>query len=206
MTPNDIEELDDNRIERDPIKQFQRWFADAFEAKLPMPDAMSLATVTPDGRPTARMVLLKQVDNDGFVFFTNYQSSKARQLEFNPYAALVFYWPQLERQVRVEGKVEKTSAEESAEYFKTRPRESQIGAWASPQSEVISAREILEQRAHELAEQYCDREIDCPEYWGGFRLQPERIEFWKGRVGRLHDRILYELQPDETWTTKRLAP
>jgi pyridoxamine 5'-phosphate oxidase len=206
MTPKDMEDLDENRIERDPIKQFQRWFGDAFEAKLPMPDAMSLATVTPDGRPTARMVLLKQVDAEGFVFFTNYQSSKARQLEFNPYAALVFYWPQLERQVRVEGKVEKTSAEESAAYFKTRPRESQIGAWASPQSEVISAREILEQRAHELAEQYCDREIECPEHWGGYRLQPERIEFWKGRVGRLHDRILYELQADETWAIKRLAP
>ena len=200
------EGLDEQRIERDPIKQFQLWFDDAIAEKLPMPDATSLATVTPDGRPTARMVLLKQVDADGFVFFTNYQSSKARQLEINPYAALVFYWPQLERQVRVEGKVEKTSAEESAAYFRTRPRESQIGAWASPQSEVISAREILEQRAHELAEQYCDREIDCPMHWGGFRLQPDRIEFWKGRVGRLHDRILYELQPDGSWTIKRLAP
>ncbi|HEY0729348.1 MAG TPA: pyridoxamine 5'-phosphate oxidase [Pyrinomonadaceae bacterium] len=201
-----MEGLDENRIERDPIKQFQVWFDDAITAKLPMPDAMSLATVTPDGRPTARMVLLKQVDAEGFVFFTNYQSSKARQLEINPYAALVFYWPQLERQVRVEGKTAKTTAEESAAYFKTRPRESQLGAWASPQSEVISAREILEQRAHELAEQYCDREIDCPAHWGGFRLKPDRIEFWKGRVGRLHDRILYELQPDETWTIKRLAP
>lgn len=201
-----METLDEKRIDRDPIKQFQVWFGEAIGAKLPMPDAMSLATVTPDGRPTARMVLLKQVDTEGFVFFTNYQSSKARQLEINPYAALVFYWPQLERQVRVEGKVNKTSAEESAAYFKTRPRESQIGAWASPQSEVISAREVLEQRAHELAEQYCDSEIDCPAHWGGFRLKPDRIEFWKGRVGRLHDRILYELQPDETWTIKRLAP
>ena len=203
---NNLESLDEGLIDRNPISQFQGWFDDAISAKLPMPDAMSLATVTPDGRPTARMVLLKQVDADGFVFFTNYQSSKARQLEINPYAALVFYWPQFERQVRVEGKVEKTSAEESATYFKTRPRESQIGAWASPQSEVISAREVLEQRAHELAEQYCDREIDCPAHWGGFRLRPDRIEFWKGRVGRLHDRILYELQPDDTWTIKRLAP
>lgn len=203
---NNLESLDEGLIDRNPISQFQSWFDDAIAARLPMPDAMSLATVTPDGRPTARMVLLKQVDADGFVFFTNYQSSKARQLEINPYAALVFYWPQLERQVRVEGKVIKTSAEESAAYFKTRPRESQIGAWASPQSEVISAREVLEQRAHELAEQYCDREIDCPAHWGGFRLRPDRIEFWKGRVGRLHDRILYELQPDETWTIKRLAP
>lgn len=206
MNPRNSEGLDEQRIKHDPIKQFQIWFDEAIAEKLPMPEAMSLATVTPDGRPTSRMVLLKQVDADGFVFFTNYQSAKARQLEINPYAALVFYWPQLERQVRVEGKVAKTSAEESAAYFRTRPRESQIGAWASPQSEVISAREVLEQRAHELAEQYCDRDIDCPEYWGGFRLTPDRIEFWKGRVGRLHDRILYELQPDGSWTIKRLAP
>jgi pyridoxamine 5'-phosphate oxidase len=200
------EGLHETEIERDPIRQFQLWFDEAIAAKLPMPDAMSLATVTPDGRPTARMVLLKQVDADGFVFFTNYNSNKAKQLEINPYAALVFYWSQFERQVRIEGKVSKTAAEESAAYFATRPRESQIGAWASPQSEVISAREVLEQRAHELAEQYCDRDIDCPAHWGGFRLVPDRIEFWKGRAGRLHDRILYELQPDESWTIKRLAP
>ena len=198
--------LNEDTIDRDPIKQFQLWFDEAFAAKLPMPDAMSLATVTPDGRPTARMVLLKQVDGYGFVFFTNYESPKGKQLEINPYAALVFYWPQLERQVRVEGKVTRTSAEESAAYFKTRPRESQIGAWASPQSEVIPAREVLEQRAQELAEKYCDREVDCPEYWGGYRLTPDRIEFWKGRMGRLHDRLLYELQPDGSWTIKRLAP
>lgn len=206
VVTDNVEGLDEKSIERNPITLFQGWFNDANAAGLPMPDAMSLATVTPDGRPTARMVLLKQVDADGFVFFTNYQSSKAQQLDINPYAALVFYWPQLERQVRVEGKVEKTSAEESADYFRTRPRESQIGAWASPQSEVISARDVLEQRAHELADQYCDRDIDCPAHWGGFRLQPDRIEFWKGRVGRLHDRILYELQPDGSWSIKRLAP
>jgi pyridoxamine 5'-phosphate oxidase len=200
------EGLDENRIDRDPIKQFQLWFEDAVAAKLPLAEAMNLATVTPDGRPTARMVLLKQVDADGFVFYTNYQSAKARQLEINPYAALVFFWPQLERQVRIEGKVSRTSAEESSAYFKTRPRESQIGAWASPQSEVITAREVLEQRARELAELYCDREIDCPSHWGGYRLKPDRIEFWKGRVGRLHDRMLYELQPDGTWSIKRLAP
>ena len=201
-----MEGLDETRIDTDPIKQFQVWFDEAIAAKLPMPDAMSLATVTPDGRPTSRMVLLKQVDGYGFVFFTNYESAKAKQLEINPYAALVFYWPQLERQVRVEGKVTKTSPEESTAYFKTRPRESQIGAWASPQSAVITAREVLEQRARELAELYCDRDIDCPAHWGGFRLTPDRIEFWKGRAGRLHDRILYELQPDETWSIKRLAP
>jgi pyridoxamine 5'-phosphate oxidase len=200
------ETLDENLIDRDPIKQFRLWFNDAIAAKLPLPEAMSLATATREGKPSARMVLLKQVNNDGFVFFTNYNSAKAVELDDNPYAALVFYWPQLERQVRVEGKVSRTSTQESFEYFKTRPRESQIGAWASPQSEVISGREILERRARELEENYHDREIDCPDYWGGYRLIPNRIEFWKGRVGRLHDRILYERKADGPWTIKRLAP
>jgi len=200
------EGLNENTIDSDPIRQFQLWFDEAVAAKLPMPEAMTLATVTPDGRPAARMVLLKQVDGYGFVFFTNYRSSKAQQLEINPYAALVFYWPQFERQVRVEGRVSKTSAEESTAYFRTRPRESQIGAWASPQSEVIATRRVLEQQARHLEERYEDREIDRPEYWGGYRLRPDRIEFWKGRIGRLHDRFLYELQPDDSWAIKRLAP
>ncbi|HEX2271045.1 MAG TPA: pyridoxamine 5'-phosphate oxidase [Pyrinomonadaceae bacterium] len=200
------ETLDEKLVERDPIKQFQLWLDEAIAAKLPLPEAMNLATATPEGRPSSRMVLLKQVDHDGFVFFTNYHSAKAAQLEANPYASLVFYWPQLERQVRIEGKVERTSAEESEAYFQTRPRESQIGAWASPQSSVIADREVLEQRARELEEYYRDREIECPGHWGGYRLRPDRIEFWKGRVGRLHDRILYELLSDGTWTIKRLAP
>lgn len=200
------ETLDEKRVERDPIKQFQIWLDEAFAAKLPLPEAMNLATATPEGRPSSRMVLLKQVDHDGFVFFTNYHSAKAAQLEVNPYAALVFYWAQLERQVRVEGKVERTSPEESEAYFQTRPRESQIGAWASPQSSVIADREVLEQRARELEEYYRDRDIECPGHWGGYRLRPDRIEFWKGRVGRLHDRILYEFLSDGTWTIKRLAP
>jgi pyridoxamine 5'-phosphate oxidase len=201
-----LETLDEKRIERDPIKQFQIWLDEAMAAKLPLPEAMTLATVTSDGRPSARMVLLKQVDDDGFVFFTNYQSAKAVELESNPYAALVFYWSPLERQVRVDGKVERTSTEESAQYFQTRPRESQIGAWASPQSSVIAGREVLEQRVQELEDYYRDREIECPEHWGGYRLHPDRIEFWKGRLGRLHDRILYELLSDGTWSIKRLAP
>ncbi len=199
------EGLDEKSIDRDPIRQFQTWFDDAIAAKLPLPEAMTLATATLDGRPAARMVLLKQVDHDGFVFFTNYSSAKGEQLDANPYAALVFYWSQLDRQVRVEGSVTKTSEEESQEYFRTRPRESQIGAWASAQSEVIRSREALEQRAKELETRYHDREVDCPEYWGGYRLRPERIEFWKSRVGRLHDRILYERQGDG-WTISRLAP
>jgi pyridoxamine 5'-phosphate oxidase len=205
MTNIALEGLDEKTIDRDPIKQFQLWFNDAFAAGLPMPEAMTLATATPDGKPSARMVLLKQIDHDGFVFFTNYRSAKAEQLDANPYAALVFYWAKLDRQVRIEGSVVRTSAQESCDYFKTRPRESQIGAWASEQSQAISSRNVLEQRAQELEAMYLDREIDCPEYWGGYRLKPERIEFWKSRVGRLHDRILY--QRDTTgWSITRLAP
>lgn len=200
-----LEGFDEKTIDRDPIKQFQLWFNDAIAAKLPMPEAMTLATATPDGRPSARMVLLKQVDQDGFVFYTNYRSAKASQLDANPYAALVFYWTHLERQVRVEGSVTKVSAEESREYFRTRPRESQIGAWASEQSEVIASRDVLEQRAAELEKLYCDRDIDCPEHWGGYRLRPDRIEFWKSGIGRLHDRILYE-RSDDGWSISRLAP
>ena len=198
--------LDEGVIDRDPIKQFRLWFAEAIAAQSYMPEAMTLATATPDGKPSARMVLLKQVDHDGFVFFTNYNSVKAAQLDANPFAALVFYWSKLDRQVRVEGSVVRTSAEESREYFRTRPRESQIGAWASAQSEVISGREVLEQRAQELQQLYCDRDVDCPEHWGGYRLRPERIEFWKSRVGRLHDRILYQRGPGDEWTISRLAP
>jgi pyridoxamine 5'-phosphate oxidase len=205
-TDTTLETLDEKRVERNPIRQFQLWFDDALAAKLPLAEAMTLATATPEGRPSARMVLLKQADDEGFVFFTNYQSAKAAQLESNPYAALVFYWNPLDRQVRVEGRVERTSAEESELYFQTRPRESQIGAWASPQSSVIAGRDVLEQRAQELEEYYRDREIECPGHWGGYRLRPDKIEFWKSRVGRLHDRILYELLSDGTWSIKRLAP
>jgi pyridoxamine 5'-phosphate oxidase len=205
--PNNLalEGLDEKTIDRDPIKQFQIWFNDAIAAKLPLPEAMTLATATPDGKPSARMVLLKQVDHDGFVFFTNYRSSKAEQLDANPYAALVFYWALLDRQVRVEGSVVRTSAQDSREYFGTRPRESQIGAWASAQSQAIESREILEQRAHELEALYLNREVDRPEHWGGYRLKPERIEFWKSRIGRLHDRILYQ-RAATGWTITRLAP
>ena len=205
-TDTSLQTLDEKLVDRNPIKQFQEWFNDAIAAKLPLPEAMNLATATPEGRPSSRVVLLKQVDDDGFVFFTNYHSAKAQELESNPYAALVFYWPQLDRQVRVEGKVERTSVADSAAYFQTRPRESQIGAWASPQSSVITGREVLEERVKELDEYYRDREIECPGHWGGYRLRPDRIEFWKSRVGRLHDRILYERSSDSTWLIKRLAP
>lgn len=206
MTTNFVSEgLDEKTIDRDPIKQFQTWFNDAFEAELPLPEAMTLATATSDGKPSARMVLLKQVDHEGFVFYTNYNSAKAQQLDANPYAALVFYWAKLDRQVRIEGSISRTTREESLAYFATRPRESQIGAWASDQSKEISSRAELEQQAEELEKQYRDREIECPEHWGGYRLKPERIEFWKSRLGRLHDRILYQREGD-SWIITRLAP
>lgn len=198
--------LDERTVDPDPIQFFQRWFSDAFASGLRLPDAATLATATKDGRPSARMVLLKHVDERGFVFYTNYRSNKAKELAENPRAALVCYWVQLDRQVRIEGSVEKISPEESDEYFRTRPRESQLGALASPQSEVIENREVLENRFRELEGLYRDREIERPEHWGGFRIKPARIEFWSNRPGRLHDRILYERQPNASWSIKRLAP
>jgi pyridoxamine 5'-phosphate oxidase len=198
--------LDERTVDRDPIRLFRRWFDDAIGSGSRLPDAATLATATKEGRPSARMVLLKQVDERGFVFYTNYRSSKAKELDENPRAALVCYWVHLDRQVRVEGVVEKISPQESDEYFQTRPRESQIGALASPQSEVIENREVLDQRYSELEEHYRDRAVERPAHWGGYRIKPERIEFWSNRPGRLHDRILYECQGDGSWSINRLAP
>ncbi len=198
--------IDEQTVDRDPLKLFERWLDEAKAAGIHLAEAMTLATATPEGKPSARLVLLKHADKRGFVFYTNYNSPKARELDVNPQATLVFYWPQLERQVRVEGKVERTSATESDAYFKTRPRESQIGALASPQSEVIASREALQQKADQIEKLYEGREVERPTHWGGYRLHSERIEFWKGRPGRLHDRILYERQADGSWSIKRLAP
>jgi pyridoxamine 5'-phosphate oxidase len=200
------EDLDERAIDRNPLKLFHHWLDEAMATGMHLPEAMTLATATADGKPSARLLLLKQADEGGFVFYTNYNSKKAGDLDANPFAALVFYWPQLERQVRVEGRVERISEAESDEYFKTRPRESQIGAHASPQSDVIPSRAMLQQRVEELEKLYLDRDIDRPAHWGGYRLLPERIEFWKGRPGRLHDRILYERQANGSWTISRLAP
>ena len=198
--------IDEQTVDRNPLPLFQRWLDDARRAGIQLAEAMTLATSTPEGKPSARLVLLKQADERGFVFFTNYNSMKARELDSNPQAALVFYWPQLERQVRIEGKVERVSAAESDAYFKTRPRESQIGALASPQSEVIASRDVLQGKFDELEKLYEGREVERPEHWGGYRLHAQRIEFWKGRPGRLHDRIAYERQVDDTWSIVRLAP
>jgi len=198
--------LDEKTIDRDPIKLFRNWFDAALASGSRLPESMTLATATKDGRPAARVVLLKQIDEAGFVFYTNYRSAKAKELEQNPQAALVFYWVGLDRQVRVEGRVDRVSAAESDEYFKTRPRESQLGALASPQSEVIESRKVLEANLRELEEDYRDREVERPAHWGGYRLKPERIEFWENRPSRLHDRIVYDLQADGSWTITRLAP
>jgi pyridoxamine 5'-phosphate oxidase len=198
--------LNENAADPNPIEQFRKWFDEARATGMILPEAMTLATATADGKPSARVVLLKQFDEDGFVFYTNYRSAKARELDANPFASLVFYWSQLDYQVRIDGSVTRTPATESDEYFQTRPRESQIGALASPQSEVVPSREFLEQRFAELERQYHDRTIERPAHWGGYRLKPDRIEFWKNRPGRLHDRLLYERLPDGSWTIKRLAP
>jgi pyridoxamine 5'-phosphate oxidase len=200
------EELDENSVDRNPVDLFRRWFDDAVASGAKLPNAMTLATVSTDGKPSARVVLLKQVDEEGFVFFTNYRSQKAVELKVNPQAALVFYWTQLDRQVRVEGRVKKISAAESDEYFATRPRESQLGALASPQSETIESRKVLEENLRELEERYQNREVERPEHWGGYRLIPDRIEFWQNRDGRLHDRINYEREADSSWVISRLAP
>jgi pyridoxamine 5'-phosphate oxidase len=167
---------------------------------------MSLATATPDGKPAVRIVLLKGLSEQGFSFFTNYASEKGRQIEANPHAALVLFWVQLERQIRIEGRVERTSREESEEYFHSRPRGSQLSAWASRQSDVIDARRVLEARLAKMEERYAGGEVPLPPHWGGYRLVPDTIEFWQGRANRLHDRFRYRRQEDGSWLIERLAP
>ncbi|MEO5753912.1 MAG: pyridoxamine 5'-phosphate oxidase [Chthoniobacterales bacterium] len=194
-------------MHHDPIEQFATWFSTAVNSGLPDANAISLATATPEGKPSARIVLLKGFDQRGFVFFTNYQSGKGRELESNPQAAFAIYWVQLERQIRVAGRVEKTSREESISYFAGRPRGSKLGAWVSRQSEVIDARRILDARLAEMTERFAGQdEIELPPHWGGFRIMPATIEFWQGRANRLHDRFRYTRQKDDTWTLERLAP
>lgn len=198
--------LDVDTTDPDPIRQFQSWYREAEATPMREPTAMTLATATRDGKPSARVVLLKSVDDQGFVFFTNYLSRKGEELEGNPWAALLFYWPDLVRQVRVEGRVAKVSDDESDAYFKARPRGSQIGAWASEQSRPIESRRELERRVEELAATYRDREIPRPPHWGGFRLIPVSFELWQGRLDRLHDRLLYSRADDGGWTRERLSP
>jgi len=198
-------ELEEAHADSIPLRQFRRWLDDAVAAKLVDPTAMTLATVGEDLRPSTRVVLLKGCDERGFVFYTNYRSRKGRELAAHPQAALQSYWPELERVVRVEGRVGQTSAEESDAYYRTRPLDSRIGAWASPQSEVIASRALLVAEAAKVAAKHL-LDPPRPPHWGGYRLVPDRLEFWQGRTSRLHDRLRYTLQTDGSWLRERLAP
>ncbi|WP_215226757.1 pyridoxamine 5'-phosphate oxidase [Echinicola shivajiensis] len=192
-------------LDNSPLKQFSSWLEEAINAKVNEPNAMNLSTVDKNHKPKSRIVLLKGIDN-GFIFYTNYNSNKGKELLEFPYAALTFFWPELQRQVRIEGRIEKVSPEISDNYFKTRPESSQIGAWASPQSQIIPNREFIENRESEMIQKFEHEPIVRPDHWGGYRLIPESIEFWQGRASRLHDRILYKINESGAWGKVRLAP
>jgi len=189
----------------DPISLFESWFESARKSGLFLPEAMTLSTATSDGKPSSRMVLLKSVEKAGFTFYTNYDSRKASDLDSNPHAALLFHWPILQRQVRIEGRIERISREESGEYFHSRSKGSQIGAWASKQSSELDQRKTLENQVREFEAKFAGEEIPLPDNWGGYRVIPERIEFWQGRPFRLHDRLVFERKASE-WSTHRLYP
>jgi pyridoxamine 5'-phosphate oxidase len=197
--------LDEADVGDDPIAEARRWLAEAVAAGIHEPNAMTLATVGSDGRPSARIVLLREIDARGLTFFTNYQSKKGRDLDGSGVAALLFFWPQLERQIRVEGKVERVPVEESDAYFATRPRPSQLGAWASEQSEVLTSRQALDERFAEIEATFADRPVERPQHWGGYRLRPSMIELWQGRPSRLHDRLRWRLD-GAVWVRERLSP
>lgn len=197
--------LAESEVCENPIDQFTEWFKQAYSANLLDVNAMTLSTATKKGKPSSRIVLLKGVDEAGFRFYTNYESRKGRELNENPHASLCFYWAPLERQVRIEGEVERLSRSTSENYFKQRPRESRLGAWASKQSNKVNSREELESRFQKIKQKFEDQEIPLPDFWGGFLLRPQRIEFWQGRESRMHDRICYEKE-GEAWKVFRLAP
>lgn len=197
--------IPDAADDADPIELFGLWFEAAGESGILLPDAVSLATASADGAPSARMVLLKGVDERGFVFYTNYESRKAQELEENPRAAMCCHWAVHQRQVRINGPVERTSAEESAAYFATRPRGSQLGAWASKQSGPLAVRSELEARLEDVTSRFSDGEVPLPDFWGGYRIVPEAIEFWQGRADRLHDRLVFK-RVDDGWASERLHP
>jgi pyridoxamine 5'-phosphate oxidase len=202
----DEQGLSEGDVDPDPLVEFRRWYRLAEESGVVQPDAMTLATATPEGVPSARMVLLKGVDDAGFVFFTNYGSRKAGELAENPRAALILYWSPIRRQVRVTGTVARLPAAESEEYFRSRPRGSRLAAWASPQSNVIPERAVLEDEYRRLEAEYGDGDVPLPPSWGGYRVAPEVVEFWMGRENRLHDRLRYTRQGDGSWVIERLAP
>ena len=198
--------LEEQDLDPDPIRQFATWFAEAEAAGVPEPNAMTVATATRDGRPSARVVLLKGLDERGFVFYSNYESQKGRELAENPRAALTFYWPGLERQVRITGTVERVSRDESRRYFESRPLGSRLGATLSRQSTVIPDRSVLEQEFVRLQNEYADGNVPLPPYWGGYCVSPTAVEFWQGRPSRLHDRLRYTRQADGAWRIERLSP
>ncbi|MTI30203.1 pyridoxamine 5'-phosphate oxidase, partial [Cytophagales bacterium RKSG123] len=200
------ESLEINDVNSNPVEQFKKWFEEALQAEVMEPSAMNLATISSQGRPSSRIMLLKGVENQKFIFYTNYESNKGKDIIANPFVALNFFWPELERQVRVEGIIKKVSAETSDSYFKSRPRSSQIGAWVSEQSHPITDRKILEERYQQLVKKYEGQEIPRPSFWGGYKVIPERIEFWQGRPSRLHDRLSYTKESNNNWKIERLSP
>lgn len=192
-------------IDSNPLDQFKRWWDEVIQCGVDEPNAMNLSTCSIEGKPSSRIVLLKEVNENGFIFFTNYSSRKGKEMEQNNFVSILFFWKELERQVRVEGKVEKISTKKSDEYFASRPRESQVGAWSSPQSEVIESRDILEKNEKYYVDQFQNQNIERPQHWGGYSVIPQQIEFWQGRPGRLHDRLRYSLR-ERLWVIERLAP
>jgi len=201
-----LQSLSEEDVDTNPIKQFEKWFQQALASGIEEPNAMTLATSTTDGKPSARIVLLKGIKDNGFVFFTNYESKKGKQIHDNRFAGIVFFWKELERQVTIQGEIEKVSEQESDEYFASRPLESRIGAWSSPQSQVIENREVLEKNVAYYSDKYQSQNIPRPSHWGGYILMPTLIEFWQGGAGRLHDRLQYSIDATNSWIIKRLAP
>lgn len=200
-----LQHLDESLVEQDPFLQFEKWLKEATQAQLPEPNAMILSTADKEGRPSGRVLLLRDFSSEGFIFYTNYESRKGKEIAENPFGAMTFFWQQLERQVRIEGKLQKLKEDLSDTYFSGRPRESQIGAWTSPQSKKLKNRNELDELNKKFHEKFKDKEVARPKHWGGYTLVPEKIEFWQGRAGRLHDRLVYQ-KVENSWQMYRLAP